>query len=333
MFVKFPSISGLHNVCKATGMAVDGGHLPDGRFTYNAKVKLNGTNAGVTILNGNVFPQSRTRVLDNCDNAGFAAWVRENEAMFAKCGDAGTTTLTIFGEWCGQGIMKGTALNQIDRKIFAVFMVMLGHVDVDEDDFITITDPDNIAELIPTHPDIFVLPYISKDVKINFGDRGQLLRISTMINGKVLEIEEEDPWVKETFGVSGIGEGLVFTLADSLTPRFKQSKMAFKVKGAKHSVVKSKTPASIDPAVLESVEKFVEMFVTPNRLEQGVREVANGELEFDEKMIGPFIGWVGKDVHKESVVELEASYLEWKQVASSVNTAARTWYLEKLRTL
>jgi hypothetical protein len=39
------------------------------------------------------------------------------------------------------------------------------------------------------------------------------------------------------------------------------------------------------------------------------------------------MAWLGADVKKESVNELEASGLEWKQVSKAVNQYAREWFL------
>jgi hypothetical protein len=79
------------------------------------------------------------------------------------------------------------------------------------------------------------------------------------------------------------------------------------------------------------VAEFVDLVVTGPRLEQGVQEACGGE--YDNKKIGPFIGWVSKDVNKECQDELEASGLTWKQVSKHVTTKARTWYIAQMEKL
>jgi hypothetical protein len=54
------------------------------------------------------------------------------------------------------------------------------------------------------------------------------------------------------------------------------------------------------------------------------------EASFTIKDTGKFIGWVCKDINKESVVELEESGLEWKSVASVCSEMARKWFFNKL---
>ena len=104
------------------------------------------------------------------------------------------------------------------------------------------------------------------------------------------------------------------------------SNFAFKAKGGKHRVLKQKEAVQIDPEVVASIEEFVTLFVTEARLEQGLAEVGA-----DIKKTGNFIKWFSQDVYKESVVELEASELEWSQVVKGIETAARNWYIAKCK--
>lgn len=107
--------------------------------------------------------------------------------------------------------------------------------------------------------------------------------------------------------------------------------LMFKAKGDKHQVVKQKEPAQLDPEVAESVSRFVEMFVTPSRLEQGVVEACNGE--YDMRGLGHFLKWMNADIQKEGDAELEASGLTWKDVNKAVQTAARKWYSDAVKSV
>ena len=75
----------------------------------------------------------------------------------------------------------------------------------------------------------------------------------------------------------------------------------------------------------ENVKQFVTQFVTQNRLEQGLGGACNGEANL--RYTGDFMKWFGADVKKESVAELEASGLQWNQVAKAITAAARDWLL------
>lgn len=344
MSVKFPSIEAFHTVRKYLPENID-------ELWYRAKIKLHGTNAGVRIKrNGEIFARSRTRTLTpDDDNYGFAKWVEENKDFFTKVRanvnaaykQWGELPVIVFGEWCGSGIMKNVAISSVERKIFCVFAIQIGE---DDDDAIMLSSPEAIGLLLtPTHEDIFVLPWFDNGAMFgfDFNNKEQMQQQLDFINKQIEAIDAVDPWVKETFGIEGHGEGLVFTpfhqdREDDIRlgpPRWLYSRCAFKAKGEKHKVVKQKKAVQLDPEVVESITSFVDMFVTPQRLEQGVREVSRGELVFEHRLIGPFLGWMGKDVQKESTSELEASGLEWKQVAKAVTTRAREWYLENLNSL
>lgn len=315
-FVKFPSIESFHTVRKGVlkyGWATD-------PVVYASKVKLHGTNAGVHVEGGQVFAQGRNQTLTTRqDNHGFAAWVETNQGYFAGLPDG----ITIFGEWCGKGIMKGASISQIPRNIWAPFAVQLG------EEFIT--DPDVIeGDYLPSHPDIFPLPWHDGRAEVDFSDDESIRLFLDKVNRDIEEIEACDPFVEAAFGVQGAGEGLVY-YPRGLEGRQAFSNLAFKAKGEKHRVVKQPKAAQIDPETAQSIEDFVELAVTPARLSQALEEGAGGELEM--RKMGLFLAWIGRDLKKETVAELEASGLEWRQVAKPAMLKAKRWFLEQLESL
>lgn len=100
----------------------------------------------------------------------------------------------------------------------------------------------------------------------------------------------------------------------------------FKAKGEQHRVVKNKQAVQLDPEVAQNIEEFVELFVTEARLQQGLTEACNGEV--DIKKMGQFLKWIALDIQKESSAELKQSGLTWKQVHKPISNAARQWYSE-----
>ena len=254
--------------------------------------------------------------------------MNQNIDFFARLASA--EHATIFGEWCGKGIQKRTAISECDRKIFAVFAVQFGG------DYGKLAKlevrPDKIAAFLPKHSDIFVLPFYGEPIIVDFGDRIQLESAAAILNQAVNTVETVDPWVKETFGIEGIGEGLVlFPESNELAERLSYAELLFKAKGEKHQAVKTKEPVQIDPEVAKSIDDFVNLFVTPARLEQAVTEVGCGEFNMDK--IGAFLKWFNADVQKESVAELEVAQLTWKDVNKAVMNAAKKWYQEKSKSL
>lgn len=319
----WPSLELLHNVRRSLEITQQ---TP--KVNYRAKVKLDGTNGGVQIFtDGRVVAQSRNQIITiEDDNVGFAAWVFKNLDYFKQL--QSEHHITIFGEWCGHGIQKRAAISQIDRKIYAVFAIQYGGVEGHLADLEIV--PEQIAQILPPHPDIFVLPFYGDPITLDFGDEQQLKAKVETLNQMVEAVEQSDPWVKEIFGIEGIGEGLVmYPETDGIVNKINYSELIFKAKGEKHQVVKSKQPVEINPQVAENIEQFVTLFVTENRLQQAVTEACKGE--YDPKNMGAFLQWIAADILKESVPELEASQLTWKDVNKAINNAAKTWFLNKAK--
>lgn len=320
-FQKWPSIELLHNVRRSLEQL---GETP--KVTYRAKIKLDGTNGGVQIFSDRrVAVQSRTQIITpQGDNAGFAGWVSQNIDYFANLAIA--EHITLFGEWCGKGIQKRTAISQIDRRIFVIFAIQFGGT---EGKIAKLEiRPEQIRQFLPEHPDIFILPFYGEAIAIDFGNTDQLKESAATLNQIIEDVEKSDPWVQENFGIAGLGEGLVmYPEADGLVERLAYSELLFKVKGEKHQVVKIKQPVQIDPETANSIEEFVNLFLTPARLEQAATETCNGD--FDIKKIGDFLKWIAIDIQKESSAELESSNLSWRQVSKAISKEAKQWYQQK----
>lgn len=295
---------------------------------YNCKVKLHGTNAAVQLLaDGGLKVQSRTQIITpENDNAGFARWVHGSKDAWlaAKPQDQ---EVVIFGEFCGPGINKGTAVQNIGKKIFAVF----GAQDLNQEDSF-IFEPEELSKLVMGIPDVYVLPWHNFTIEVPWTDASEKVKpIADAINAEVDKVERCDPWVKANFGIEGIGEGLVF-YPTNRPGREAFSNLGFKAKGEQHKVIASK-PAQVDPMQAANAEDFAEKVLPEPRLEQGVRAVAGGELIFDSKNIGLFLAWINKDVEKECQDELAASNLEWKPAAKAVSNKARNWYVARVKAL
>ena len=339
--VKWPEIESFHNVRKAVKAYGDNvgetSIAHKGAIVYKSKIKLHGTNAGVTIKNNgkDVLAQSRSSIIGTGnDNCGFAAWVEENRDFF-KMAPLGEVT-TIFGEWCGPGIQKGVAISQIPNKIFAVFAVQ-----VDDRVFV---DPVEIANLVRgDHDQIVILPWgfdagsfqSGTTVRVDWTDTSSMEYAVNSINPIIEEIDGMDPWVKMVFNVEGHGEGLVWypislTDVDGSIDRDALSQYLFKTKGEKHKDKNLRRGAAqIDPEVVAGGVEFAELVLSEARLEQGATEAAKGE--YVDRMIGPFLKWVSQDVKKECQDELDASGLTWKQVSRPVMDGARKWYRLKIK--
>jgi len=187
---------------------------------------------------------------------------------------------------------------------------------------------------------LIVIPWITSEVPLIFSDKEQLLPQVEEMNKLVEAVDDEDPWVKEAFGISGTGEGIVWYpigLDDAHGSMSMDTfrEFVFKTKGPTHTMVSSKRSVHIAPEVVNSAEAFVDMFLTEQRMRQGWEEVCRkGNTEEDAtrdlQKIGAFVDWVCRDVEKESKDELKESNLTWTQVSGLVNVRTRKWFLAEI---
>jgi len=361
-FIAWPEIESFHHIRKFLRvdptewwMAKEKMHGTS-VVTYRAKVKLHGTNAAVQILpDGTVLAQSRTGLITpENDNAGFARWVKTNEDAWRKTAAVPTLWenkpthhlhMVFFGEWIGPGIQKGVAVSEIPKKSFAVFAMRIFVKDGEEIFFV---EPDRIEMYLyglqgeNKIPDTYVLPWYTKTIAHGSDTRianlldvdwrhtdEQLTETIAPINKWVEEIEANDPWVEQVFGVKGTGEGLVFyPTSDAHKNSFEMfQNLCFKAKGEKHKNIATAKPAQVNPEVAASLEAFVELVLTPARLEQGATSVGGYDLKFT----GKFVQWITGDIQKECGDEMAASNLDWKQVQKPIADKARAWYIAEAK--
>lgn len=317
-FVSFPSIENFHTARKRLkGLR---NLTPQ---TYKAKVKLHGTNGGIIINpNGQVMAQSRTHLIGTGnDNVGFAQWVEDNKSHWAKlkCDEQ----VTVYGEWCGPNIQKGTALNLLKEHIYVVFAVQVGiHADEYDRDTLLYVEPDTIRKMIGSLPKLYVMDWFDNlEITIDFKDKPSLIQLAEDVNQLVSQIDKCDPWVKRVFGVEGIGEGLVFYPSNQT--RWDFTNYSFKVKGENHKIVLTQ-PMSVDVPRASSPDDFVNMVLTTARLEQALQEGAHGL--FNKKYLGSYLAWLMADLKKETSNELRDSGLTLKDIKPIIHLKAREWF-------
>ena len=184
------------------------------KVTYKSKVKLDGTNASIVLSNSDIIVQSRKRIITpDDDHCGFAGWVNDNRELFKNCRNSANNVIAdelviIYGEWAGHNIQRrNTAISKLGKKVFAIYAVQVGIVNAYYE-----TDSKKILDIIGNdiinHDQIFVLPW-ENTIELDFSDPKALQVSSDILNDMVVDIEKSDPWVKDTFGIDGVGEGLV----------------------------------------------------------------------------------------------------------------------------
>lgn len=316
-FIKFPKIGQFRDVithvrkqAQFEGLDADGVPIMNRSavaptLQFRGTIKLHGTNAAVVRNpDGTTHFQSRERIITpTSDNAGFALWAStinwdEYFSMFPGL------EVAIFGEWCGGNIQKGVALNQLSKR-FVIFKIMVNGVWVSTGE--TLSWP--IHSIF--HIDDFTTFWLDIDFENPALVQNTLISITEAV-------EAECPFAK-SFGVSGIGEGVVWTCTSDPT-------LVFKVKGEQHSASKVKTLASVDPEKASSLAEFVQNTVTENRLNQALENID----ALDVRSTGQFIKWVVNDILVEEADTIVASLLEAKEVNREVSKAARNWFMKRL---
>lgn len=318
------------------------------RMTYNgqaaagawgAKIKLHGMNMSVVVTsNGCVRAQSRYQNLGPDDTSGFYAFVKATGDQWIRVAaeTAREWPITVFGEWAGAGLQKGTAVSGIGRQAFFVFAVGMGTMEHPQNPEKTlprwmITEPSVIEDILFTTglaaPDVHVLPWAA-DYTFDFGDAEALETELARLNLDVDMLEKEDPYVAQVFGVSGAGEGYVLTpFASGLCALDGASygRFAFKAKTVAHRVRKQGKPATPKAPPPATLPAFVDTYVTEPRCRQGLDEACGGVVA--KSSIGAFVAWMKADVVKESARDMEAMGLTPATVEPAVAAAARAWLL------
>ena len=351
-FYPWPSIGQFANVIhhvkhtsRFTGLDDVGSPIynndPLPKIDYIGKVKLHGTSAAISYeLDNKTFTfQSRNRLLTlDDDNAGFMSYMRNRIAVLEQlvknikaCYPYAIVPkkIIVFGEWCGGNIQKSVALCELS-KMFVIFGVQYVYDDYTDDrdcvDHTVWMELKYIADVASVDDKIFnIMSFPTYNLTIDF-EHPEIAQNS--IVEIVSAIEAECP-VGKAFNVSGIGEGLVF----SPVSNYSEPGLWFKAKGLLHSVSKVKTISAVDIESINSINEFVEMFVTENRMDQMLdRMIKEDGLTFDMKNISVFLRYVYTDVMKESVQEVEKNEIDTKKLGSYISNVAKRWYINKFNT-
>jgi hypothetical protein len=332
--MKFTHIEALHNVVRVVSARRRAGINIDS-VTYRGRVKLHGSNASVVVHGDQVIPQSRNRVLTlDEDNYGFAAFaldpVRANgirelaHHVRVVLDIPATQPLVLFGEWIGPGIQQRVAISKLPSRQWVLFAVA-----VQNGEQMRYFDLPSLVYSEYVGLSIFSLTDTYEyQITIDFRTRELVEPAAAVISEVTSAVEQCCPWAAR-FNIEGIGEGLVWT---PMGEHAGDAELFFKSKGEKHQGTpgERKPRVLVDPQALAGVAAFVDHAATPDRLQQGLEALHEQGLVAEMRNLGAFLKWVGGDVQRECVAELEASRLDWKAVAKQVNERAKTWFIQQL---
>lgn len=339
--MKWPKIKQFHNLVKDVHYVINNKDEKINTIVFRPKVKLHGTNAGIQIhSDGTVIPQGRNRLLssEGKDQNGFAAWVKSHEKDFARmtinCCDSIHSTCILYGEWCGPGIQSKVAISKIPEKSFCIFAARLIGDDKDR----ICVEPNIISHIVKYNrpENLHVIPYLRNKytpeyVGCNWQNNDQLQRSVDSMNEITSKVEDCDPFVKDVFGIEGVGEGLVWYPLIDNTEFDYYTQFLFKTKGDKHKVTSDEKAAKIHAEISPNAIHFVDKFVTENRLEQALQEVCEGNPSIETT--GKFLKWVNNDIKEEGKDELNLSGLKWSDVSRPINKRSVGWFKKQCENL
>lgn len=311
---KYPSIDQFRNIVKRVKDNCDYHGRSYPTMEFKGTVKLHGTNGGIGWDGKNLWCQSRNNILDiNNTNSGFYTYAMQNKEYFISLlktmiGDADSVIL--FGEWCGEGIQRGVALTQLGKMFVAFGVAHLHGEGMVWENHLLPQAQNSVINLYNTT----MFEQFSVTV-----DMSNPQAVQNEIVSLVDKVEAECP-VGKFFGVSGIGEGIVFSCDTG------DSFWMFKAKGEKHSVSKVKKVASVDVEKLENITQFAEYAVTKNRVIQAVQETQAQS----QKDTGVVTKWVMGDIAKEELDTLIENGLSMKDVQGQCCSLVRKYFFEIL---
>lgn len=329
--IKFPSIEQFRNVRRnverkaqflridENGEAVMDRSAKMPKISYRGTVKLHGTNAAVQVHDNYIVTQSRNNIITpENDNAGFARWAHSIpfstwDALRKQITDK---NIVLFGEWAGKGVQPKVAIAEVE-KFFAIFAAR----DINEENgWFSIRNLNT-----PKDYRIYnVYDFGSYTIDIDFENPAEDVN---KMNELTLAVEKECPAGKY-FGVSGIGEGIVWRPMEA---EYNDSRYWFKVKGGEHSNSKVTKLANVNVEKMKSIEDFVNFACNEGRLMQGYEYLKENKHELTEKSTGVFIQWIIGDILKEEKDTLTQNNLTEKQVLGNISKVARRWYFDKIK--
>jgi hypothetical protein len=298
-------------------------------LTAKGTVKLHGTNAGVCFNDTDgIYTQSRNNSfnLDKADShMGFTFFIKSNEdfirGVFERIKqqfdiDTSEHTISVYGEWAGKGVQKNVAISELE-KTFYIFGCKISKpsdpeftnywVDISEYTFVT----DRIYN-------IYEFPTYEVEIDFNHPQIAQNKFIEI-----VDAVEAECPVAKH-FGVSGIGEGVVWTV------EYRDTEHKFKTKGDKHAgKSKVKTVKPVDLEKLGLVNEVAHKVTPIWRLNQFFNEVTDQGKDVNRRYLGDYIKLVIQDVCAEDMDILVDKKLEPKDISKQVGQIAKEYFFEQ----
>ena len=302
-------------------------------------VKLHGTHADILVYPDNrIVFQSRniTGLSVAKDNQGFAADMLEKTAavlglrdMYLERWKELNTSKTVgedlpvvvAGEWIGEKIQKDVAISQLSRR-FVIVSVNISGVWQKDDDYSDISLPDydiyNASRAGLFHTTLYPDDH-----------ERTVLEVERMTE----EVAAHCPFAA-TFGISGLGEGIVWK---PVAPQYNgDTSLWFKSKGGKFKPTFFRVPRSIEGvgAIKERRKAAATVAVawcSQQRLEQGWDVLREKGVERDVRALGDFLKWIQYDILEEEKGHIKEHGVDEAALKIEIAKIAKPWYRAKLR--
>ncbi|KAE8453328.1 hypothetical protein EG329_011396 [Mollisiaceae sp. DMI_Dod_QoI] len=300
-------------------------------------VKLHGTHADLVISHDNkIRLQSRNKLsLDpEHDNYDCAKHILPLEQQILKLRDQFAARyrelngknsiqierpIIIAGEWIGPKIQKSVALTKLPRRMFVILGANINNSWVPDQKYSHIHDEDtgfyNISRAGFYHEELNILDREASEKR--------LMKLT-------LDVEKECPFAK-TFGISGVGEGIVWKAAHPLGA---EAQFWLKTKGPLHSVsntdklVTDQKMANADAR--ERAKVFAEACVGEMRLEQGWDFLGEMGKERNKSDMAEFVKWLCQDVEVEERKNIDEVGVDRKLLRKAIGVIGREWYSKRI---
>jgi hypothetical protein len=303
--------------------------------------KIHGTNGGYSYSNpdGGWF-QSRDNILGpDKDNAKCYSKNKPIEETWKSLAlflakaydiDLNEKVITLFFEWAGTKIKKGSACSGLEKRaiLFEYFKVSdLNYVDKEEE-VMGQWFPTKIEGTWVSANDSLIFNVMNyKTWKVDIDFEQPSAGLDKML--KILdEVEACSPLGKAMGQENNIGEGMVVTLPRGSTIQ------RFKIKGTKHSKSKVKITIPIDPIKEKQTYDFIHNKACVNwRLEQMWDEVFgldNEKQQPDIKFLGDFLKVLFNDIQKEESETIKDLELNVKNINPTIAKFAKIWFINEL---
>jgi len=298
---------------------------------YQGTYKIGGTNTSIGFKDGNVWYQSRNNILDEdhpiSDMAGFKAYCQEND-IAALVWDRiqnlyfpdDEDEVIVYGEWCGKDIKDAHSISQLDKKVWIIFAVKInGKYEVNTKDLSCPPYFYNVKEwgMIQIFIDFDNYKWGCWEKNCEAPEH-----IQNMIDKMTLECQ-----VAESFGIQGLGEGLVLT---TMTKSVRSGEPMFlKLKNSRYE--KTKVAPKIETIQNPAVKEFVTEVCSTARLMQFINQMGTEGISIEMRNVKTYQDYVVNDIIKEcskTEADLGLNKRDWE---AAVRRTATVYYSNFLK--